>query len=210
MRRQENRSMNSMFGVGTDGKYFIFVRFRDEKWTDEEPLEVNRHSTERFLWALYNLGQKGKPYQPEYLHGDFGSDSLIAQEGVRTLYDEIARSVLISQGASYFLSVGLENKERVLVSRRDRALPFFGMRFFSLIGLRILYVAHLIINLCVISLRACWPVTSGASNGSRIFVFKGIWYPDFRVLFTSRACRRNSNARRTSSGSRPISVPSGF
>jgi hypothetical protein len=89
MRREENRPMNSMFGVGTDGKYFVFVRFRDEKWTDQEPLEVNRHSTERFLWALYNLGQKGKPYQPEYLHGDFGSDSLIAQAGVRTLYDEI-------------------------------------------------------------------------------------------------------------------------
>ena len=92
MRREENRPMNSMFGVGTDGKYFIFVRFRDEKWTDEEPLEVNRHSTETFLWALYNLGQKGKPYQPEYLHGDFGSDSLIAQEGVRTLYDEILKT----------------------------------------------------------------------------------------------------------------------
>jgi len=92
MRREEHRSMNSMFGVGTDGKYFIFVRFRDEKWTDQEPLEVNRYSTERFLWALYNLGQKGKPYQPEYLHGDFGSDSLIAQEGVRTLYDEILKT----------------------------------------------------------------------------------------------------------------------
>jgi hypothetical protein len=92
MRREEKRPMNSMFGVGTDGKYFIFVRFRDEKWTDEEPLEVNRHSTERFLWALYNLGQKGKPYQPEYLHGDFGSDSPIAQEGVRTLYHEILKT----------------------------------------------------------------------------------------------------------------------
>ena len=46
MRREENRPMNSMFGVGTDGKYFVFVRFRDEKWTDEEPLEVNRHSTQ--------------------------------------------------------------------------------------------------------------------------------------------------------------------
>lgn len=92
MRREENRAMTSMFGVGTDGKYFIFVRFRDEKWTDEEPLEVNRHSAERFLWALYNLGQKGKPYQPEYLHGDFGSDSTIAQEGVKTLYDEILKT----------------------------------------------------------------------------------------------------------------------
>ena len=89
MRREEKRPWNSMFGVGTDGKYFIFLRFRDDKWTDQEPLEVNRYSAERFLWALYNLGQKGKPYQPEYLHGDFGSESLVAQEGVRTLYEQI-------------------------------------------------------------------------------------------------------------------------
>ena len=89
MNREERRNWNSMFGVGTDGKYFIFLRFRDDKWTDQEPLEVNRYSTERFLWALYNLGQKGKPYQPEYLHGDFGSDSPVAQEGVRTLYGQI-------------------------------------------------------------------------------------------------------------------------
>src|SRR5712692_321895 len=89
MRREEHRQWNSMFGVGTDGKYFIFLRFRDDKWTDQEPLPVNRYSTERFLWALYNLGQKGKPYQPEYLHGDFGSESPVAQEGVRALYEEI-------------------------------------------------------------------------------------------------------------------------
>jgi len=89
LRREENRNWNSMFGAGTDGKYFIFLRFRDDKWTDQEPLEVNRYSAERFLWALYNLGQKGKPYQPEYLHGDFGSDSPLAQEGIRALYEEI-------------------------------------------------------------------------------------------------------------------------
>ena len=88
-KREQNKPWNSMFGVGTDGKDFIFLRFRDDKWTDQEPLEVNRYSTERFLWALYNLGQKGKPYQPEYLHGDFGSDSQTAQEGVRALYEEI-------------------------------------------------------------------------------------------------------------------------
>ncbi len=90
--REEHRNWNSMFGVGTDGKYFIFLRFRDDKWTDQEPLEVNRYSTERFLWALYNLGQKGKPYQPEYLHGDFGSESEVAREGVLTLYEEILKT----------------------------------------------------------------------------------------------------------------------
>jgi methylase of polypeptide subunit release factors len=89
MNREEHRNWPSMFGVGTDGKYFIFLRFRREKWTDEEPLLVNRYSTERFLWALYNLGQKGKPYLPEYLHGDFASDSPVAQQGVLALYEEI-------------------------------------------------------------------------------------------------------------------------
>ncbi len=88
-RREENRDWSSMFGVGTDGSYFIFVRFRDKQWTDQEPLPIDRHSAERFLWALYNLGQKGQPYQPEYLDGDFGSDSPVAQEGVRVLYEEI-------------------------------------------------------------------------------------------------------------------------
>lgn len=92
LKREQNQNWNSLFGVGTDGKYFIFLRFRDDKWTDQEPLPVDRHSAERFLWALYNLGQKGKPYQPEYLHGDFGSESPIAQEGVRSLYEEILHS----------------------------------------------------------------------------------------------------------------------
>lgn len=92
LKREQNQNWNSLFGVGTDGKYFIFLRFRDDKWTDQEPLSVDRHSAERFLWALYNLGQKGKPYQPEYLRGDFGSESTIAQEGVRTLYEEILRT----------------------------------------------------------------------------------------------------------------------
>ena len=75
------------------GSISFFLRFRDDKWTDQELLEVNRYSTERFLWALYNLGQKGKPYQPEYLHGDFGSESPVAQEGVRALYEEILATV---------------------------------------------------------------------------------------------------------------------
>jgi hypothetical protein len=47
-RREQNKPWNSMFGVGTDGKYFIFLRFRDDKWTDQEPLEVNRYSTGKF------------------------------------------------------------------------------------------------------------------------------------------------------------------
>jgi hypothetical protein len=90
MRAQFNQPLNSLFGVGLDGNFFIFVRFRDEKWQVQEPVEVNRHSAERFLWALFNLGQKGKPFSPEYLAGDFGADAKPAQEGIRALYKAIA------------------------------------------------------------------------------------------------------------------------
>mgnify|MGYP001768826467 CR=1 FL=1 len=70
----------------------IFIRSRDEKWFVEDPVEVNRYSAERFLWALINMGTKGKSFSPEYLSGDFGSDSPIAQEGVRSLYNDIIKT----------------------------------------------------------------------------------------------------------------------
>jgi hypothetical protein len=89
MRAEHRYELNTMFGVGLDGNYFIFIRFRDDKWHVQEPVEVNRYSAERFLWALYNLGQKGKPFSSEYLAGDFGSESKLAQDGVRALYNAI-------------------------------------------------------------------------------------------------------------------------
>ena len=91
MRTQHKQPLNSLFGVGLDGNHFIFVRFRDEKWQVQEPVEVNRHSAERFLWALFNLGNKGKPFSPEYLAGDFGSEggNTVATSGIHALYDAI-------------------------------------------------------------------------------------------------------------------------
>jgi hypothetical protein len=91
MRTQHGQALNSLFGVGLDGNHFIFVRFRDEKWQVQEPVEVNRYSAERFLWALFNLGNKGKPFSPEYLAGDFGSEggNTVAISGIHALYDAI-------------------------------------------------------------------------------------------------------------------------
>ena len=91
MRAEHGQPLNSLFGVGLDGNYFIFVRFRDEKWQVQEPVEVNHVSAERFLWALFNLGQKGKAFSPEYLAGDFGSEggNTIAINGIHALYNAI-------------------------------------------------------------------------------------------------------------------------
>lgn len=91
MRTEHGQQLNTLFGVGLDGNHFIFVRFRDEKWDVQEPVEVNRYSAERFLWALFNLGYKGKPFSPEYLALDFGSaaESSVATGGIRALYNAI-------------------------------------------------------------------------------------------------------------------------
>ena len=90
LRKEHGQPLNTLFGVGLDGHTFVFVRFRDDKWQVQDPVEVNKHTAERFLWALFNLGTKGKPFSPEYLAGDFGSaEGSVAMRGIRALYDAI-------------------------------------------------------------------------------------------------------------------------
>ena len=94
MRAEHRVEFITMFGVGLDGNYFIFIRFRDDKWQVQEPVEVNKYSAERFLWALYNLGDSGKPFSAEYLAGDFGAEggNTIAVRGVQALYEAITKT----------------------------------------------------------------------------------------------------------------------
>lgn len=82
---------NTLFGVGCDGNHFVFVRFYNDKWQVEDPVEVSKHSVKRFLWALFNLGSKGKRFEPDYLAGDFGSaEGSVASAGIKVLYDAIS------------------------------------------------------------------------------------------------------------------------
>lgn len=92
MKKEHGHGLNSLLGVGLDGNNFIFVRFRDDKWQIQEPVEVNKYSAERFLWALFNLGIKGKPFSQEYLSGDFGSEARLTRDGIRTLYNAISET----------------------------------------------------------------------------------------------------------------------
>ena len=89
MNSELGHPLNSLFGVGLDGRRFVFVRYRDGRWDIRDPLPVNTHSTRTFLWALFNLGTKGKPFSPEYLSSDFGSDSPLAQSGINAFYSAI-------------------------------------------------------------------------------------------------------------------------
>jgi len=94
MRNVLGHELKTMFGVGLDGNYFIFVTYRDDKWQTPQVVEVNKYSAERFLWALYNLGDKGRPFSAEYLAGDFGAEggNTIAIKGVQALYDAIVNT----------------------------------------------------------------------------------------------------------------------
>jgi hypothetical protein len=84
-------TLNTLFGVGCDGSHFIFVRFYNDKWQVQDPVEINKHSAERFLWALFNLGTRGKRFEPDYLAGDFGSaEGSVASAGIKVLYDAIS------------------------------------------------------------------------------------------------------------------------
>ncbi len=93
LQTEEGQPIERLFGVGCDGNRFIFVRWRDKKWDIQQPVEVNKYTAERFLWALFNLGEKGKAFRPEYLAADFGSnEGSIALKGIPILYEAICNA----------------------------------------------------------------------------------------------------------------------
>lgn len=89
LEKEEHRKIEKLFGVGLDGYRFVFVRFRNNQWDFVKPVPVTTQTTERFLRALLALAAAGKAFQPEYLTGDFGSESLISQIGIKTFYRAI-------------------------------------------------------------------------------------------------------------------------
>lgn len=96
-------TLNTLFGVGCDGNHFIFVRYYHDKWHVEDPVEVTKHSAERFLTVLFTFGRGAKRFEPDYLAGDFGSgEGSVASAGIKVLYDAI--SVTTNPKAQTFFS----------------------------------------------------------------------------------------------------------
>ena len=75
-----------------DGRYFVFVRFRNGQWSIQDPVAVTQHSAERFLRALFNLGTKGKPFTALELAQDFGADGDIARAAIHALDDALLKT----------------------------------------------------------------------------------------------------------------------
>lgn len=82
--------IESLFGVGIDGRRIIFVKYRNGEWIDEPPTPVNKHSIERLLWALFNLGSSGRSFTAGSLAQDFGAQSAPARVVVQALYGALS------------------------------------------------------------------------------------------------------------------------
>ena len=92
----------SVLGVGCDGRFYVFVRYSDDRAVAEEPAEVSRWSTRRFLWALFNLGVRGFALTPRAVAQDFGSESGQAKEGVRALAEALATAKANRKVSTFF------------------------------------------------------------------------------------------------------------
>lgn len=86
LNKQEKIPPDHIFGVGCDGDTCVFMRKRGRDF-DITVQPVTPHVVERLLWALVSAGAQGLPYTPETLAASFGSDSVLAQTGVRDLYE---------------------------------------------------------------------------------------------------------------------------
>lgn len=78
------------FGVILDGFKIAFIRYRKDKWEEQEiPLEVNTRTVTRLLEVIRGL--KKKPIDAENLLLDFGPKSEMSRDTILTLYNKIER-----------------------------------------------------------------------------------------------------------------------
>jgi hypothetical protein len=90
--REEHVEPERLFGVGTDAQKILFVRQRGREFEIEDPKPITPHSVARLLRALISLGAQGKSFTPDHLAADFGSESPVAQKGIRQLYAVISQT----------------------------------------------------------------------------------------------------------------------
>jgi len=83
--RRERHKPDRLAGVVLDGSWFIFVRHKDGKWLEEEPIPVSPSSTARFLKLLASLSTE-LALTPENLVRDFGENAPVARRSVSTFY----------------------------------------------------------------------------------------------------------------------------
>jgi SAM-dependent methyltransferase len=91
LHRVERQRVERMAGVVLDGSWFIFVRFKDDRWQIDDPLPVEPDSTERFLRYLNALSTE-LAITPDNLIRDFGENKRISRACVSRLYRALTTS----------------------------------------------------------------------------------------------------------------------
>ena len=90
--RIENLGPERIFGVGCDGSFLVFVRYRRGNFEPADVQPVTSYSVQRLLRALVSLGIKGKSFRPELLAQDFGADSALARSGIKKLWEILVQT----------------------------------------------------------------------------------------------------------------------
>ena len=88
---RDKHAKDRLAGVALDGRYFIFVRWRGDRWSVDEPAPVNESSTRTFLRYLLSLSTE-LALTPENLVRDFGEGSRVAAVVVSQLYQTLGAS----------------------------------------------------------------------------------------------------------------------
>ncbi len=86
---KERRPLERVAGVAFDGCFLVFVRSINGKWSEEDPVEVNTHSLERFLTWLAGLSS-GIALTSENLNRDFAIEQEYHRSIVRSLFQALA------------------------------------------------------------------------------------------------------------------------
>jgi SAM-dependent methyltransferase len=89
LERLDRQRKERLAGVVLDGMFYIFVRYREDHWSVDDPLPVDAHSTETFLRYLLSLSTE-LALTPENLVRDFGENSNTARRVVPVLYSSIS------------------------------------------------------------------------------------------------------------------------
>ena len=85
LERLDRHKKERLAGVVLDGDFYIFVRYRDNRWRVDDPVPVAAHSTETFLRYLLSLSTE-LALTPDNLVRDFGENSNVARQVVPALY----------------------------------------------------------------------------------------------------------------------------
>ncbi|MGB9292406.1 MAG: N-6 DNA methylase [Desulfobaccales bacterium] len=117
---RDNLQLSRLFGVVTDGRFFIFVRQANGLWSGEPPVAVNTNTTARFLKLLFSL-VSGKALSPQNLADDFGSQNDTAPQVTQALYNALGNippplvKTLFNQWVTFFGEVtGYEERSAQL------------------------------------------------------------------------------------------------